>query len=1373
MSKESKKIMLPDYDAKKFVGREDEIKRVYVIFMELLQGYKPKERVITFIGEVGTGKTWLINHIATLIKQNNAQAILIDLIKYKNDSPEDAIIKILQEFYTKLTDGKTIKGNNIVEVSRFVMESAQGHARTGVIGLLLDHVYESNWDLLTYVDQYILSPFAATPYTLIVMAGRGRPYPWKTPEVPFQNFLELKPFNEKLTQKQVKKQVTTLEIERKKVFLYSGGIPMQNYLVAKFGFPKGLELSLDFIFQPVDQEDRSVVQKYLQALCVLQSFDEQKIAWMWKYYSGLDLSHIQARDIREKIVRYGFAKWNTKHNAYVLDASVYLTVNNLLYHTDSQLWNKLQSAGMSYVENLKKRYENYPFSLIKDAAEHHIGEAYFSISSTVELIGRLKEMAQIEKMICDSSCSYIAYIPGPGGVGKTRLLKELIKYLDKEKGQKPEFKNILVASRLIDLYHTKNRTDIGLAQEIVDVLGQDSFPTFRYEYDNYLKSYVHGHPVPRGKVFDAFMTDLNQIAEKQRIVIFLDTAEQLLHKDPAAVKMGLEDQYLVGQGRIFNELLPNLPNSVIVIAGRTAEPDAKSSFKRALEKKQFMVIPLRGLSLEEADQYFNQVVENATEGKLIALAASVERVSHEQRKNIFNTLCKADPNNQDNETKDKMGVRPLWLSLVVDYLVANGELLDLTTMNIPDDLIRSVFIVDRPGREWLPIIGLTVKGITSDILNTIEGRVQSDWEFLHALLNSDALQKLSFVKVRHEGETTYIAFHDEVSKWVQDNYKSLLSYVKIPEKDIYEIIRKYYKEQIEILEADLKSYGISDANEYSDELERDSKAEKLREFRLDYFSYQLIFTSSAEDVFEKYFIAAEDAFAAADRPLENLLTIELQSYVGSAPKKFDVQIGGHSFADVNAADAAVRWVKRSILSGRDEIAKKTLKEIEPLMRDGDSLASWELKIWGALLDTYMGEKPDEIFDSAIKSLLATSSSLREKAILARALNNFGYLDRRRGQLKSAVSKYEKALTLYRDTKIIFQEAYTRNNLAFALAELGRLDTAWLMVKDAYEIRCTGQQDPLGLSLNTMAHVLIRDDQAEKAVQYARRALQIFGVTGFLRGEGLAHIVFAEAKRRTTENPVGTVDVEKALQTATAHGKEAIEIFSSKFPDPIALIEAWIETGCDYRDLAKFQRVHATREIVLQSANLSDSFLMKAEELSKKRDLPYHQIDAMVNRAWLKYYVAFSLEDKEESIAILDQVENTVDERYILSSDGKLSGLLGDEKIYSPILSQLGKAEVLRGHLSLLFFKELSEQGKINALENATLHYARSLCYNQHYSDQVFRLLRRAKARIYEQFKELNTSELRIVIDGAKNYACGTSQEKLLLQLLKEYALIGE
>jgi Cdc6-like AAA superfamily ATPase len=1370
MPEKPEEAELPVYRSEHFVGRHEELRKIQKLVDALTQGERPRDRVLAFVGEVGTGKTWLMRRIKDLLIDAKVRVLSVDLLEYL-DEPASSIVEILKEMNRQLTGSEIVRGSNPVEVSRHVMESIQKYAENEMIALLLDHVYETDWDLLTYVDQYLLSPFAPLPRTLIVLTGRGRPYPWKTPEVPFQKPSQLKHFDEKLTQLQVEKQIPDPKVEKERVYVYSSGFPMQNYFLARLGFPQGLEVSLNHIFKPVHEDERLRVREYLESLCVLDSFDEEKLAWMIGEYTGQQLSHLQAREIREKLVRYGFAKWAEEASGYVMDESVRLTVGNLLQHGNPKEWVRLHSAADSYIKNLRAQYEHFP---VEQTVSHHLQEAFFSALATPELIGRVDELEKLQSLVGDRSQSYIMYVYGPGGVGKTRLLKEFLKWL---RGRGAE--DVLVATDLVDLFHTVNRTEVGIAQRISEVLDPEfqGLSMFREERAKYLDGLSQGRAQSPDRMLKALLEELNAIAQTRRIILFLDTVERFLYKDPAAVKMGLPDDYLPGQGWILKEFLPNLHNSVVVIAGRSPQEDVRGSLKKILAGKEFEPMPLRGLNKQEAIDYFGSVATAAGRGGLVTPAAALEDITSEERERIYETLWAADPYNGTKEHESHFGVRPLWLSLVIDYYILEGKLPDLVHQVIPDDLIKAALTANRPGSELLPYIGLAVKGATDELLGAIMSKMKGkpwDQEYVAAYLNSDPFSSISFVKARREGNKIFINFHDEIYDWVKRNFEHLVD--ENSKEDVFETIRRYHKERIDSLEDDVSRYAVATGEISTDPTEREYKAAQLRRFRLDDFYYRLINAKDIEKAFDTYYVSAEDALAAQDVPLENMLTAEMQAHIHEVPDKFRKSIADCPFEEVNAADAAIRWLKRDLL--REEAnAQDTMQLIGPTAIEGDHLARIEFDLWQGQFETYRGNhaRAKELLIGSRDSLEQIAKSLRRNAILGKAYSFLGYLARVEGRYKAAVLFYTRAVEIWREIGTKRLEADTRNNLAFVYAELGDLEPSYNMIWDAYQLRAPGGHIPIGLTLNTLAHVHIRDDRPDEAAKYAQEALRRFQVARYERGEGLANVVLAEAERRQTEIVTGNVSVERLLERAIKHGEDGAKIFMGyRFREPERLIEAHIETGCAYRDRAKFQRDHILGEKALESAKYADDHFSKAVKLAEQtaHEYRYMTIDALINRAWLKYYMN-PRQENNEVFALLEEIETMVPEGYRINLDNKFSSLPPESQIVSPYLLYLGKLEVLRGQI--IFYRwekdhdELTEAQSTQALKQIARHYARSLCYNMQFSEKPSRSTARAKRRMYERLRQLNGEEVQVVVEESSNNLYGG--RNFLLELLQEYALV--
>jgi AAA+ ATPase superfamily predicted ATPase len=91
------------------------------------------------------------------------------------------------------------------------------------------------------------------------------------------------------------------------------------------------------------------------------------------------------------------------------------------------------------------------------------GETRAGARATPELVGRIDELEQIESAIRDTETSYVIYITGRGGIGKTRLVQYVLEHPPKDIA-------LVVASRLIDLYHTRVHSLAGLIGAILEVV---------------------------------------------------------------------------------------------------------------------------------------------------------------------------------------------------------------------------------------------------------------------------------------------------------------------------------------------------------------------------------------------------------------------------------------------------------------------------------------------------------------------------------------------------------------------------------------------------------------------------------------------------------------------------------------------------------------------------------------------------------------------------------------------------------------------------------------------------------------------------------------------------------------------------------------
>ena len=362
-----KSIKLLEYSPKKFVNRSQEIELVMKQVHALLRGGRPDVRTIIFTGERGTGKSWLLAHLqkAELGALSGVRTFEFNLQKYADWDPILAVADILKQLDAAIGKRNTKLGITLADMSRNFMQDVRQSLGRQVLVLLVDHVYESDWKLLAALEDYLLGPLAVEPRALIVMAGRGRAYPWKTPELRLKaEFVDLEPFPDvALTTEQLERQQKRAVPRALEIHDLSGGNPLANYLLATYrDTGTALDKVIDGMLETVPDEQRRQVRDYLEALCVLRSFDEERIpAMLAAYYDDVtygEWSYAQARRVRETLVKWAFTHWDAGKGGYVLDELTRKLLERYL-KTDPQRkkWGRLQRAAS---ELYKEWAHDYP-----------------------------------------------------------------------------------------------------------------------------------------------------------------------------------------------------------------------------------------------------------------------------------------------------------------------------------------------------------------------------------------------------------------------------------------------------------------------------------------------------------------------------------------------------------------------------------------------------------------------------------------------------------------------------------------------------------------------------------------------------------------------------------------------------------------------------------------------------------------------------------------------------------------------------------------------------------------------------------------------------------------------------------------------------
>lgn len=346
----------PSYSPDKFVDREKELRQ-----LDSMLGSGEK-RAVVFRGERGVGKSWLPAHWEwRLRKRKDLQVLRLDLKEYMGKDPGWAVADIIRRISEKIGAAGEPLGADLADMSRTLLRHVRSLKKRLI--LILDHVYESDWTLLSSLEEYLLAPLIAEPRVFIVLTGRGRWYPWRTPDLSLRaGQVVVKPLpDEAETREQLEKQAPQGLQRAGEIHRLTGGNPLANYLLAAEPQPAQVsEAVIESLLEPVPEEYRQTVWQYLEPLCVLRAFDEDRIPEMMAVYTGdpsyRDWTYAQARQVRDELIRWALAQWDAEEKAYVLDRIVRQLMELHLKQNQPQKWVALHQAAAQLYERWAREY---------------------------------------------------------------------------------------------------------------------------------------------------------------------------------------------------------------------------------------------------------------------------------------------------------------------------------------------------------------------------------------------------------------------------------------------------------------------------------------------------------------------------------------------------------------------------------------------------------------------------------------------------------------------------------------------------------------------------------------------------------------------------------------------------------------------------------------------------------------------------------------------------------------------------------------------------------------------------------------------------------------------------------------------------------
>lgn len=324
-------------------------------------------------------------------------------------------------------------------------------------------------------------------------------------------------------------------------------------------------------------------------------------------------------------------------------------------------------------------------------------------------VGRSKAFEEFDSFMQNPD-KRVFFILGPGGIGKSWLVKGLIEYAHRK------YTEALVADGIIDLLSTRNHRISELGVNIARLLGD------LHEFGPYLREYAElrdlraregGFPHAeralqdkRAYVHRLFAEDCQRAIGNQVALLWFDTFEAV-RNDP------------VGDW-LLEELPRTVDNLRLIIAGRPNQQSVAREEANRVQRYQ-----LSGLEASDVESFYQSRFERDGHGSAIPIETDMLGVTIPPTTEMWKRLC------------EKLDYHPLAMDLAilwVDSGIATYEELD----QIPSgEIVRTVF-------SYLRRIG-EVPGITPDP------------DDLEAHLEREEVQKIRTAAYRN---LLYMAFLD-------------------------------------------------------------------------------------------------------------------------------------------------------------------------------------------------------------------------------------------------------------------------------------------------------------------------------------------------------------------------------------------------------------------------------------------------------------------------------------------------------------------------------------------------------------------------------------------------------------------------------------
>ncbi len=995
-----------------------------------------------------------------------------------------------------------------------------------------------------------------------------------------------------------------------------------------------------------------------------------------------------------------------------------------------------------------------------------------SMSSRIEMVGRDQEIERLLSHLRARKARRFVYYWARGGLGKTRLLEEL---LDRVQAEGPGY----YSTGIIDLYHTDTHSNSDVERAIVDGLDPEGrwFLEYRRERKAYLKLRELGADSERleerrVRLSDRFVAEFNQMAdEAHKLVLLFDTVELLQYESSLVEEQAGLDTVDTRLKPWLLRVLPQLLNVLVVFAGRPKLPapgeqtDPQVRLEADLTRvfgDELSVVELQPLTRQETVGFIHRLP-----GGDVVLPEKYLAVAHKLT-----------------------GGRPIFIHLLVDLLrflaedpqtiyglldkcqdlvdAAEGDpALEAARSNFNRRILESVFNNAHEFGGYLGLIGLMPKGVDRDILVETTGLRADEADALLARLRPLAFAKEykrpggQELSADESGVSTtphvYRLFlHDEMYALLTT--PSVMQNLRMNERRVArDLVSAYYTPHIEQLEARLVQPLAAEA--------RIPLRESLQKLQVERLYYLL--AQDPRTGYQEYRTLSDRANRERHVGFSMRLLDEFLRFYNNPDRRKQFSDAGITHERV-IRENALLWLERFHWWARYDRAIDFAERI--LDNPGIfHIGSDDMAIMGnvvalrarayAILFGYRPEIVEQAEQMLARVREAASRGEEVRLPRARLATSIGYHLDLGGKIAQGEACYSEALAAFRELDCCEDElAMLLNNMAWLYAQQGRLMWARPLAREALELNESYRQRySTGLTLATLANIEHIDGNWREAQEHAEEAREIFNELEDAHGRVLAIWAMAQAKRKRAKYEIQKgrklESARQLLEEARSHLEGAVDLalredLCGDLPTVLSKL------GKVYRELG--------RVVTELEGSKPGSIFYRESEETFKRALGLKELGALERAGMLVDYaeMLFVWGNTDAAEAVLRQFE---EEWTSLHHQPVLSGKDFDLGLVSTQFRRpLGKYRRLQGQMLLAAERQ----------EEALEQFARAFAGFRLFSPTA-KDLQTMVEMLYDELRKLPVARKKELMDGLRNMPDSVAPQEAIEELVQSLShLLG-